>query len=328
MKKLPILTAQALLFIAAIGRAQGTGSVEAAELFKQGRAALEAKNYAQACPRLAESLRLERATGTLISLAECEQASGRLASARQHWEEAADFADATQDKLSRGSFARERLAALDPRVPRLTIRALPGATADMMVKRDDVELSPTSLGSPFPVDPGTHVVVVTASGRRPKTYELKLDESTRRVLDVEPGVAVAAPVAEVVTPADPQSTPQQPAEAAVPDSGVGTTQRIVGYSVVGLGVVGVGIGAVLGFSASSSWSKAQDDCKTACGAESTAQREKSDAASAGTASTIAFVTGGAALAGGIIVVLLAPKSTRTGWSISPSIGGLAAAGTF
>ena len=82
-----------------------SGSAEAAELFKQGRAALQTKDYATACPKFVASLRLERAVGTLISLADCEQATGRLASARQHWQEAADFADALHDSLNRGAYA-------------------------------------------------------------------------------------------------------------------------------------------------------------------------------------------------------------------------------
>src|SRR5580692_3784072 len=64
----------------------------AAELFHQGRAALEEKNYEVACPKFAESQRLAPHVGTLISLAECEEAVGRLARARGYWQQAIDLA--------------------------------------------------------------------------------------------------------------------------------------------------------------------------------------------------------------------------------------------
>ena len=65
--------------------------------------------------------------GTLISLADCEQATGRLASARQHWQEAADFADALHDSLNRGAYARQKFADIDKRVPKLVLRLANGA---------------------------------------------------------------------------------------------------------------------------------------------------------------------------------------------------------
>src|SRR5258706_15138092 len=59
-------------------------------LFRQGRQAMEAKNYADACQKFAESQKLDPAAGTAMNLATCEEKLGKLASAWQHWKEALD----------------------------------------------------------------------------------------------------------------------------------------------------------------------------------------------------------------------------------------------
>src|SRR6185436_7071846 len=59
-------------------------------LFREGRRFMKSRDFASACPKLEESLRLDPATGTLVNLADCEEQIGRTASAWQHWRAAAD----------------------------------------------------------------------------------------------------------------------------------------------------------------------------------------------------------------------------------------------
>src|SRR5450432_3403221 len=70
-----------LATMAAPSFARADDSAAAQALFDQGKKAMAALNYAEACPKLEESYRLQEALGTLLNLADCYQRQGKLASA-------------------------------------------------------------------------------------------------------------------------------------------------------------------------------------------------------------------------------------------------------
>src|SRR5262245_59132112 len=96
--------------------AQSRDAATAEALFRQGRAAMESKNFQEACPKFAESQKLDPAAGTLMNLATCEEKLGKLASAWQHWKEALD---ALPQKDDRVTFAKGRVDELEKKLPRL-----------------------------------------------------------------------------------------------------------------------------------------------------------------------------------------------------------------
>jgi hypothetical protein len=313
-----------------------SGSAEAEELFKQGRASLEAKDYATACARFSASLALERAVGTLISLAQCEEATAHLASARQHWQEAADLADATNDRLNRGPFARKKMNELDPRVPRLVIRLAPGAPKDTTLQRDDVALGGGAFDVSFPIDPGAHIVVATETGHEPRRYPVSVSEGDKLVVEVEPGPAIAAAPTPTATRAG--ETPSSTAALTEPpSSSSGGWRRGVAYGAGVVGIVGIGLGTYFGVTTLSKWSTAKKDCGTGCGEMDPARNEKSDANSDATLADVSFVVGGVALATAIVLLVTAPSSPPSPGaqgklkvfpSWQPGGGGLVATGSF
>src|SRR5262245_62252923 len=122
MRILVLLTTLGALLFAEPARAQGRGvSIATAEaLFREGTALLDEKRYAEACPKLAESHRLDPATGTLLALAFCHEGEGRLASAWAEFAEVAGRARA-EGRTDREHVAREHAANLKPRLARLSV---------------------------------------------------------------------------------------------------------------------------------------------------------------------------------------------------------------
>jgi len=115
-----------------------------------------------------------------------------------------------------------------------------------------------------------------------------------------------------------------------------STSKSLALVAGGVGIAGVIVGSVLGSSAGSAWSRAKSECQPgACGSGSAAQNDRTSALSQATVSTVSFVVGGLAAAGGVVLWLTAPTGhapTGTGLRVTPTVsiagGGLSLAGGF
>src|SRR4029450_9247463 len=108
-----------------------------------------------------ESQKLDPNVGTLMNWATCEERRGHIATAWQRWRQALDLLPITDDRVP---FAKKHAAALEPRLPRLTITLRRGAPPESGVVRDGVPLGQASLGTPIPVDPGKRSITARAPG--------------------------------------------------------------------------------------------------------------------------------------------------------------------
>jgi hypothetical protein len=102
--------ASAVLAWSGIARAQAESSSTAETLFREGREAVKRGDYAVACPKFAESQRLDPANGTLLNLALCEEGWGQVSEARRHFREVLAALDLDEQ---RRAIATEHVEALD-----------------------------------------------------------------------------------------------------------------------------------------------------------------------------------------------------------------------
>jgi hypothetical protein len=263
-------------------------------LFREGRNLMKQGDLVAACPKLAESLRLDPAVGTLMNLAECEERQGRTASAWQRWAAAADQLPAN-DRRRATALARAR--ALEAVLPRLVVTSA-GVTAGLVVERDGMALGPASLGVPLPVDPGLHLIVASAPGRQPRTFEITAENGQLSSAAVEPGPAPATA---------PQLPPIPPPAITLPAAPRRTRPgRVVGYSLVTLGATALGAGAYFGLQALS----ARREADGACAATGELTRCRWSAAPAldrdrrwSRAADVAFAAGAVATAAGLYLIL-------------------------
>jgi hypothetical protein len=165
-----------LTLLPAIAGAQTeTKTAVADALYRQARDLMAAGDYARACPKFAESQRLDPATGTLLNLAACHEKQGRLATAWLEYSDAV-FAARRDGREDRVAYAEERARALEPKLSRLTL--LLAADADepnLEIELDGASVGRAVIGAPTPVDPGSHTVRATAPGKKAWSQTLQLE---------------------------------------------------------------------------------------------------------------------------------------------------------
>lgn len=325
-RELGSAVAAAWMAVASSASAQtGEQGAAADALYQDGKALLDRGEYAEACPKLAESHRLDAATGTVLALALCWERAGKIASAWSAYTEAATRARAGRD-AARADVASRRAADLEPRLPRLRM-LLGGGVSDrpgLEVLLDGVAMS-AGIGVASPIDPGAHVIEVRAPGKRTERREITAAEgrTTEVVVDaLEDAARQEAPVAQPPAPAEPSPS--------------GGGLRTAGFVLGGVGVAALAGGAVVGLVALGEASTLKDElgydadastCPTATLQECT--DAYGSATTLGTTSTVLFIAGGVLLGTGLgMIVVAGPTDRYAALELRPTIGGAAARGRF
>jgi hypothetical protein len=311
------LVVPALLLAGHVARA---GSADAEAAFRAGRKAMQAGDYATACARFAESERLEPAPGTLLNLADCEEHSGHLVAAHEHFGLAASGFPRGD---VRRTIALQRESELDKRLVRLTLRLAPSAPQGAVVHDGDTILSGSALGSVRLVDPGLHVVIVAAPGHEDHPYALTLREGDQVEQTLEAGEVSAPGTPPVAPSAAPTPAPVPVDSVATSPAPASSGRRTIGFVLGGVGVAGLAVGTITGILALDRASTVKSHCPDlACDPQGL------DAASQGKwlapTSTVAFIAGGALLAGGAYLVFFGGRSSSAVAltpTISPHAGG-------
>lgn len=205
-KSLFVLGFVVTLGYAATLRAQPSDTALAETLYQQGKSLMDQKKYDEACPKFAESYRLEPATGTLLNLASCNEARGKLATAWAEYNDAA-IAARRDNREDRVQFARERIAAIEPKLARVTITVPAEVEVEgLEVRFDGLVLGKAAWGVPAPTDAGKHTIEVSAPKKQPWSQSIQLADSEQKALQVP--VLVDAPVeTPVETPFTPVTQP-------------------------------------------------------------------------------------------------------------------------
>jgi len=302
--------------------------VAAEALFDTARQLIADGKFAEACPKLEQSQRLDPGIGMLLYLADCYERSGRLASAWATFREGASQAQAA-GQSERAAAGEERARALEPRLSKLTVRVAADAAgiAGLEVRQSGAVLPKGLWEAPTPVDGGDHVVTATAPGYAPWSTKVHIgtekDDVVVSVPMLQPKPEEAAPPPAPAPVAPPPVAPAaQPGPAPAPrDRGTGSgSQRTLAIVAGGVGVVGLGIGTYFGLRAISKNSDAKDLCDGAVCRDPRGVDLTDEAKSAATISNVAFGLGLTALTAGIVLYATAPSESGTSFRVSPNVG--------
>jgi len=267
--------------------------IAAEALFERGKLFMDQGHIPEACAAFAESQRLDPAGGTLLRLALCHEADGKLASA---WLELGEVVRISKEgtgepaKLQeRVRLAREHLAAVEPRVPKLAI-VVPAATrADgLRVSANGLPRDEGTWGIALPVDPGDVVVVATAPGRREYRTTVHVAEGQQQNVEL-------LPLALAVAPRPPRPPPPPAMHASL--------LRPVGIGVGLLGVASIGVGTYFGVRAIGKWNDSNTACPGTTCPDGTGVSLASDAKSSARAADVTLSAGIVALAAGVVLYL-------------------------
>ncbi len=298
------LAAAVLAFGAALLAAPPADADDASlaeQLFLEGRKLMVERRYEEACAKFKAAHDLDKtATGTLLNLALCHELTGRPASA---WAElrqvAAESEGRRQDRVD---MAREHIAKLLPTLSYLTLVVADDARAPgLALKLDEAPVAEAAWNTEFPVDPGAHVVVASAPGKKPWRRDVVVGTvGDRQRLVVAP--LVDAP------PEEREAALQERADAA-------RRRRTIGLALGGVGLVAAGVGVAFGVSAAAKNHDATTACQSdVCPNQQTLDKASSDLSAAKTQAILSdvFVGAGAlAFVGGVVLVLTArpPQTT-------------------
>ena len=307
-----------LLTAPAFAQASSSNQAAAEALFDEGRRLAAAGKHAEACPKLEASQKLDPALGTLLNLADCNEKIGKTASAWAEYREAISLARQA-GSAEREAFAADRAKALEAHLSTLTIRAAGGDGAQALdVKRDGVAVDSATLGTPIPVDPGTHEITASGAGLKPWSTKVDVGGDAAKV-------EVEIPKLEADDSGGAATTPgNEPAQQASGSS----SQKPIAIAVGAVGIVGIGVGAFFGLAASSNWKDAKtgcDDFPNGCPPDHVEKQQS--ASTQATVSTIAFIAGGAALAVGTVLWFTAGSGNKQA-AIGIGPGTITARGSF
>jgi hypothetical protein len=279
--------------------------------YDQAEALMAAGKVAEACPRYAESQKLDPQLGTLLHLGDCFEKNGQTASAWASFRDAAEVAEQRGDP--RKKFAEKRIKALAPRLSRLQINV--PHVAELHVERDSIVVGDTLLNSPVPTDPGSHTITASAPGRQSWTGTaiVKADGSMTLITipDLEKDVSPspAAPVSSTVAATTQPGDSAQPTTPADTPKDGSLSQRWPALAAGAVGVAGIAVGSVFGLKSMSKKKEAGEHCDGADCRDTEGVTLRKDAIAAGNISTIGFVVGGVGLATGMVLWFVLPSGS-------------------
>lgn len=211
-------------------------SAEAEALFAEAERLEAADDLDAACDAFEASNRIEPRAGTMIRLADCRRAQGRLASA---WSAYKDALTRAKDPR-KVQLAEAGVADLEPRLSFLTILVSDESRVDgLAITRDGAAVDPALWNRAIPVDGGSYTIAGRAPGYREWSVPaIVANEGEQVVIEVPRFSPIP------IMPAPPPAPVVERIEPA-PTGMTGRRKVAIGLGVTGVAALATG-GVLLG----------------------------------------------------------------------------------
>jgi serine/threonine-protein kinase len=306
-------------------------------LFDDAKELMKVSRFDEACRKLEQSEQLDRGGGTLVMLALCYEAQGKLGSAWTEWNLALSDARSAH-RADREAMASEHVHALDQKMPRLRLLVAARPSSGLEVRQDGVRVPDALWGTAVPIDPGEHRFEAREPGKRawsarvqvapgPVTVDVNVPELPSSSAVAPPLPPAVSSPSSLPAPVEPPSAssasptsrtpPASPSPPAAPNP-MRTWALVVG----GAAVASFAVGAVFGLSASSKWNDAHAACPTGVCSDRGAVAQSNDAAQTADMSTVFFAVGGAAALASAVLFVVSSRHGLASASVTPMLGAI------
>jgi serine/threonine-protein kinase len=314
------VAARARLFPRTIGVLLGTwllasspaaraGDPIAESMFQEALVMMREGRFEDARRLLEASHKLEPRSGTLLSIAACNEELGRTATAWAQYKDAASLARA-EGRNEHVEKATARAASVESRLSKLRVDAqtMQGGV-QVTVELDGKLVLDGALGIDFAIDPGDHVISARAPGREPWSTTIRIGPSgDTQVVRLPELAPLVPPSSKPPGPTAPVAPPIAPATFADADTSLPVWPWVVG----GLGLTSVGVGIGFAVDQQLAASELEDRCgadRSRCPADYDfepvrSREERSHALGLGFS-----VSGGLALGAAVIGLLVSTTET-------------------
>ncbi len=276
----------------------------ARQLAKEGFAALDAKDFAEAEKLFDRARKLYDAPTLLLGLARARVGLGHFVEARENYQQLIRRKpDASNTAFQEAvESARTEVEGLEDQIAWVTIMVEGPDGESTEVTIDGTAIPAASLGVKRALNPGEHEVVASAAGYATRTESFSVDKAETLELNLE---LQTAPGEET-----------QPATTAESSS----LQQWLGIAAVGVGGAFLIAGVVTGAIASGEHGDLEDNCPD--GQCPPAYHDTLDSFNTtSTVSTVGFIAGGVLAAAGTVLILTAPtEDSPDDTAISVGVG--------
>ncbi|HTM46647.1 MAG TPA: hypothetical protein VL137_16945 [Polyangiaceae bacterium] len=265
---------------------------------------MAAGRVAEACPKFAESNKLEPGAGTLLNLAACNEQLGKTATAWSQFSEAFHLL-ATDEQ--RAAFAQQHRDDLAAKLSKLTIQVPKQAQVPgLVVTMDGIAVGDAAWGNAMPIDPGPHKLEASANGYKTWDGDVQVGATSDSASITIPTLESTAP-APAPSGATAGAQSDVGGEAKMGGRPITTPVIIAGAATIAL-AAGAGITGGLYLGKKSSY----DEINGKPGADPAEIQSRKD--SLDSMGTVNLVFTGGAIAGAAATLILyftTPKETTT-----------------
>jgi hypothetical protein len=220
--------------------------------------------------------------------------------------------------------AKKEVDGIAPHIGGVTIVVqVPGGgdAPNEKVVLDGTPVNTASLGVRRAIDPGAHVLTVTADGFKPAEVRFSVTEGgsveTPVALEKNPNAVVASPPPPPPPPPPGNDHPPPPVVPGGEQPAPSSFPSYLPWAALGVGGAGLVLGTITGVVAMGKHS----DLAKVCGGGTCGSDQQSNVDSyhsMATLSTVGFIVGGVGVAGGVVMLLIRPSSPSS--SPPPPVG--------